>query len=54
MAKTYLINLTEAELEALTCDYLLKGCAAKHHHDDTLLARSKMLKKLREIQKVKL
>lgn len=50
MSKTYLVNLTAAEIEALTCDYLLKGCASKCHYNDTVMALSKLLKIQRQIK----
>lgn len=42
MAKTYLVNLSEAELKAIACQYLEKGCASEAHYKSLAKARVKI------------
>lgn len=41
--KTFLVNLTIAEIESITCQYV-KNCGAKTHHRSLIKAQAKMLK----------
>ena len=44
--KTYLVNLTEEEIKAMTCYHLSRSCDYERHNRPTVDAQVKMFKAL--------